>query len=74
MGMKKYTFPVVVERDEDGWYIGIVPDLKGCHSQAKTLSGLESRLKEAIRLCLENGKGKFIQNTFVGVHQVEVSA
>lgn len=72
--MKKYKFPVVVEQDEDGWYIGLVPDLKGCHTQAKSLDGLEARLKEAIRLCLEVEKGKITQNTFVGVHQVEVAA
>jgi predicted RNase H-like HicB family nuclease len=72
--MKKYSFPVIVERDEDGLYIGIVPDLKGCHTQAKTLSVLETRLQEAIKLCLEVEKGKFIQNSFVGVHQVDVVA
>lgn len=72
--MRRYTFPVVVERDEDGWYIGLVPDLKGCHTQAKTLSALETRLKEAIKLCLEAEKGRVPQNTFIGVHQIEVAA
>lgn len=73
MGVKKYTFPVV-EKDEDGWYIGIVPDLKGCHTQAKTLGTLETRLKEAIKLCLESEEGEVTQNTFIGVHQVQVAA
>jgi len=72
--MKKYTFPVVVEKDEDGWYIGIVPDLKGCHTQAKTLNALETRLQEAIKLCLEVERGKVTQNAFIGVHQVDVVA
>ena len=65
---------MVIEQDEDGWYIGIVPDLKGCHTQAKSLSELEVRLREAIKLCLEMEKGGVVQNTFVGVHQVEVAA
>ncbi|MBI4425385.1 MAG: type II toxin-antitoxin system HicB family antitoxin [Elusimicrobia bacterium] len=51
--MKNYKFPVVIEQDEDGYYIGIVPDLKGCHTQARSLGELEKRLKEAITLCLE---------------------
>jgi predicted RNase H-like HicB family nuclease len=72
--MKKYSFPVIIERDEDGLYVGIVPDLKGCHTQAKTLNELEKRLKEAIRLCLDTEEGRMTQNAFIGVHQVEVAA
>ncbi len=70
--MKTYKFPVVIEQDEDGWYIGLVPDLKGCHTQARSLGELDKRLKEAIRLCLEVEKGAVTQNTFIGVHQVEL--
>ena len=69
--MKNYTFPVIVEQDEDGLYIGVVPDLKGCHTQAKTLSELVKRLKEAISLCLEVQRKDFHQNKFIGLHQVE---
>ena len=72
--MKKYRFPVVIEQDEDGWFVGIVPDLKGCHTQARTLSDLDKRLREAIKLCLEVEKGHITQNAFIGVHQVEIAA
>ncbi len=71
--MKKYSFPVVIEQDEDGWFVGLVPDLKGCHSQAKTLPQLEKRIREAIQLCLSVEKGKVTQNRFVGVHQLQVA-
>ena len=71
--MKRYRFPVIIEQDEDGWYIGIVPDLKGCPTQAKSLGELEVRLKEVIKLCLESEKGKIVQNSFIGIHQVEVA-
>jgi len=71
--MKKYSFPVVIEQDEDGWFVGLVPDLKGCHSQAKTLPQLEKRIREAIRVCLSVEKGKIAQNRFVGVHQLQVA-
>lgn len=72
--MKTYKFPVVIEKDEDGIFIGIVPDLKGCHTQAKSLAELEKRLKEVISLCLSVEKKSFHQNEFIGLHQVELTA
>ncbi|MCB4756760.1 MAG: type II toxin-antitoxin system HicB family antitoxin [Elusimicrobia bacterium] len=69
---RKFQFPVIIEQDEDGWYVGIVPDLKGCHTQAKTLPQLEKRIREAIQLCLSIEKGRVHQNKFVGIHQLEV--
>jgi predicted RNase H-like HicB family nuclease len=51
--MRKYRFHVVIERDEDGLFIGTVPALKGCHTQARSLAELDKRLKEAVKLCLE---------------------
>ena len=47
-------FTVVIERDEDGYYIGTVPSLPGCHTQAKTLDTLMKRVREAVELCLES--------------------
>jgi len=46
-------FDVVVERDEGGYYVASVPALRGCHTQAKSLDELMSRVQEAIELCLE---------------------
>lgn len=71
--MKRYRFPMIVKQDEDGMLVGIVPDLKGCHSQAKTLADLEKRMKEAIQLCLRVQKHLGPQNKFVGVHQLDVA-
>jgi predicted RNase H-like HicB family nuclease len=47
-------FYVVIEEGEDGYYIAEVPQLRGCYTQAKTLDELMSRVKEVIRLCLED--------------------
>ncbi len=51
--MKKYNFTILIEKDEDGVYVGSVPALKGCHTQAKTVEELLPRIKEVIELCLE---------------------
>ena len=46
-------FAVVVEKDEDGYYVASVPELPGCHTQAKTLDELTKRVVEAIEAYLE---------------------
>ena len=51
--MEKHNFTVLIEKDEDGILVASVPALKGCHSQAKTMDELLSRIKEAIELCVE---------------------
>lgn len=65
--VKKYNFTILIEKDEDGIYVGSVPALKGCHTQAKTVEELLPRIREAIELCLEVEKDEFFQNEFVGV-------
>jgi predicted RNase H-like HicB family nuclease len=49
----KAKFNVLVERDEDGYYVATVPSLPGCHTQAKSLDDLIERAKEAMELYLE---------------------
>ena len=50
----KFEFNVVIEKDVDGYLVSSVPDLKGCHTQAKSLDQLLERTKEAIELCLDD--------------------
>ena len=80
--LSRQQFKVLIERDEDGYFIASVPALPGCHTQAKSLSQLKKRLKEVIALCLDAAKTspayrKQIQllsyePTFVGLETVEV--
>jgi predicted RNase H-like HicB family nuclease len=44
-------FTVVIERDEDGYYVATVPVLRGCHTQAKNLDTLMKRINEVVELC-----------------------
>ena len=64
-------FNVIIERDSEE-YVGSVPALKGCHSQAKSLDELMARIREAIELCLEAQGDKLESLDFVGVQKVAV--
>jgi len=66
------TFNVIIERDTDGFYIATVPELKGCHTQAKSLDTLLERIKEAIELCVEVEEVP-ITTEFVGFQKIAVS-
>jgi predicted RNase H-like HicB family nuclease len=63
-------FSVVIERDEDGYYVASVPALRGCHTQSKSLDVLMKRIREAIELCLEVEEPT--SSEFVGVQRVAV--
>ncbi len=52
--LKVMKFKVLVEKDEDGYYVADVPELQGCHTQAKNQKELMKRVKEVIELCLED--------------------
>ena len=69
----KRDFNVIIERDSEGYYVGSVPGLRGCHTQAKSLDDLVERMKEVIELCLEvEGEGAE-ELDFVGVQKVTVA-
>ncbi len=67
--MSDYT--VVIEKDEDGYFVASVPSIPGCHTQAKTLDSLMKRIREAVELCIEEGIAAPRQN-FVGVQTISV--
>ena len=65
-------FHVVIEQDEEGFFVASVPELPGCHTQAKSLDKLMSRIREAIELCLEDCAEPSERSRFVGVQRVLV--
>ena len=67
--MEEYT--VIIERDEDGYYVGEVVELPGCFTQAKSIDELLRRIKEAIELYIEEEGDIEIKNHFVGVQRVQ---
>jgi predicted RNase H-like HicB family nuclease len=66
-------FSVVIERDEDGYYVASVPALPGCHTQAKSLDELMVRIKEAIELCLEVEKEPPSTLEFIGIQRIAIA-
>jgi len=69
MGAIKREFYVIIERDEDGYYVGEVPQLQVCYSQGRTLDELMANIKEVIGLCLEE-EGEEVPPEFVGIQKV----
>ena len=49
----KREFYVLIERDEDGFFVGEVPQLRGCYTQGRTLDELLKNIQEVIELCLK---------------------
>ena len=71
MKKKMYNFTVIIEKGEDGFYVGSVPALRGCHTQGRTMDELMKNMKEAIELCLEVEKD-IPKEEFVGIQQIRV--
>lgn len=68
----KHQYNVIIEKDADGYFIASVPELKGCHTQAKSLDVLMKRIREAIELCVEVEGQSPRESQFLGVQMVEV--
>jgi predicted RNase H-like HicB family nuclease len=64
-------FFVIIERDEDGMYVGEVPQFRACYSQGRTIDELMSNIREVIVLCLEEADDEGV-NEFVGVQKILV--
>ena len=65
-------FNVIIEQDEDGIYVAIVPEIDGCYTQGKTLQEVLERIKEAIEVCLEADKEEVNLMRFVGIQRIQV--
>jgi predicted RNase H-like HicB family nuclease len=67
-------FSVMIERDAEGYYIGTVPALRGCHSQTHSLDELVVRIREAVELCLEVQGDTVEPLNFVGVQTIRIAS
>ncbi len=67
-------YDVVVERDEEGYYVASVPQLPGCHTQARSLDQLTERIREAVDLYLEVEGAPAGTLEFVGIQRITIAA
>jgi len=58
--MIKRFLPIVIEKDEDGFYAVECPIFKSCYTQGKTLDEAIKNIKEVIDICLEEKENKQI--------------
>jgi predicted RNase H-like HicB family nuclease len=65
-------FNIIIEEDVDGFFVASVPELRGCHTQAKSLDILMKRIREAIELCLEVEEMQTNTSRFVGIQRMTV--
>lgn len=66
---KDYHFPIIVEQDEDGFYIVSCPSFKGCLSYGKTIDEALQNIEEAIELALDDTDYKQ-DNHFIGFREL----
>ena len=69
-GSKHREFSVIIERDSAGYYVATVPELPGCHTQAKSLDRLMERVREAILVCLDGEDEPAGEPQFIGIQRI----
>lgn len=67
-------FSVIIERDAEGYYVATVPELRGCHTQARSLDDLMGRVKEAIEVCLEAEGAESARLDFIGIQKITLAS
>ena len=65
-------FTILIEQDEDGVFVAMVPEIEGCYTQGGTLSEVMERIKEAIEVCLEADKEDVNPLRFIGIQKLSV--
>jgi len=70
--VRKLHLPIIIEIDEDGYYIASCPQFKGCHSYGETIDEALENIREVVEMCLEETEIEYL-NTFVGFRELEVA-
>ena len=74
--IKNKQFPVIVEKDEDGFYVIECPVFRGCYSQGKTLDEALGNIREVMELCLEEKENREVAERYrsqeVSLHSISL--
>jgi predicted RNase H-like HicB family nuclease len=65
-----YQLPIIVEKDEDGFYVVECPLFSGCYTQGKTIDEALKNIREVIELCLKEKENLQMLKEF---HPQEIS-
>jgi predicted RNase H-like HicB family nuclease len=73
---KTLHFPILIEQDEDNFYIVSCPSFEGCHSYGKTIDEALKNIQEVIEICLdevhEKKKRSIALNRFIGFRELQL--
>ena len=72
MDKQVVDFTILIEQDEDGIFVAMVPEIEGCYTQGKTLQEVLERIKEAIEICLESDNKEINPLKFIGIQKMQV--
>ncbi len=65
--------PILVEQDEDNFYIVSCPVFKGCHSYGSNIDEALHNIREVIEMCMEEEEEKISEiNRFVGFREMQI--
>lgn len=68
--------PVIIEKDEDGFYVVECHLFSGCYTQGKTVDEALKNIKEAINLCLKDKENASILKSYkpqeISLHTITV--
>lgn len=67
---KSKQLPIIIEKDEDGFYVVECPVFSGCYTQGKTIDEALENIREVIELCMEEKENK---ETFKNFNPKELS-
>jgi predicted RNase H-like HicB family nuclease len=74
---KTQVFQVIVEQDEEGYYVAECPALRACYTQGATYAEAIDNIKDVIALCLKDlkARGAEVPNSpqIIGIQPVEVA-
>ncbi len=67
---KEIQLPIIIEKDEDNFYVVECPVFSGCYTQGRTIDEALKNIREVIDLCLEEKENI---ETLKNFHPQEIS-
>ncbi len=67
---RKSSLPLLIEKDEDGFYVAECPLFEGCYSQGKTIDEALYNIREVLALVLQEEASREILRAY---HPEELS-